>query len=117
LGRLLSAKIIQNRISGLSTKLGKLSFLRFLFFPLWFICVGGSREGFQNQSDISSLLIQFSFAVSNGLLISIAFVHAPTLLPGIAHMQERSSEILTFAVAFGLLSGSLFSFPVSSFGS
>jgi hypothetical protein len=117
LGRLLSAKITQNHISGLSTKLVKLSLLRFLFFPLLFMCVGGSRVGFQIQSDIYSLLIQFSFAVSNGILISTAFVHAPALLPGTTHMQERSSEILTFAVAFGLLSGSLFSFPVLSFGS
>jgi hypothetical protein len=115
LGRLLSAKITQNRIGGLSTKLVKASLLRFIFFPLLFMCVGGS--GFQIQSDLYSLLIQFSFAVSNGLLVSTAFVHAPTLLPGTTHMQERSSEILTFAVAFGLLSGSLFSFPVSSFGS
>jgi hypothetical protein len=117
LGRLLSAKITQNRISGLSAKLVKASLLRFIFFPLLFMCVGGSREGFQIQSDLYSLLIQFSFAVSNGLLVSTAFVHAPTLLPGTTHMQGRSSEILTFAVAFGLLSGSLFSFPVSGFGS
>jgi hypothetical protein len=116
-GRLLSAKITQKRIRGLSTKLVKASLLRFIFFPLLFMCVGGSREGFQIQSDLYSLLIIFSFAISNGLLVSTAFVHAPTLLPGTTHMQERSSEILTFAVAFGLLSGSLFSFPVSSFGS
>jgi hypothetical protein len=114
-GRLLSAKITQKRIRGLSSKLVKASLLRFIFFPLLFMCVGGSREGFQIQSDLYSLLIQFSFAISNGLLVSTAFVHAPTLLPGSTHMQERSSEILTFAVAFGLLSGSLFSFPVSSF--
>jgi hypothetical protein len=117
LGRLLSAKITQKRIRGLSTKLVKASLLRFIFFPLLFMCVGGSREGFQIQSDLYSLLIQFSFAISNGLLVSTAFVHAPTLLPSTTHMQERSSEILTFAVAFGLLSGSLFSFPVSGFGS
>jgi hypothetical protein len=115
LGRLLSAKITQNRINGLSTKLVTASLLRFLFFPLLFMCIGGTREGFQIQSDLYSFVIQFSFAVTNGLLVSTAFVHAPTLLPGTTHMQERSSEILTFAVAFGLLSGSLFSFPVASF--
>ena len=148
LGRLLSARITQKPIRHLSTKLVTASILRFLFFPLLFLCVGGAREGIQIHSDLYvsivvdvvpiavdvwlyllclpnsplyysfirySLVIQFAFAISNGLLVTTAFVHAPTLLPHTTHMQERSSEILTFAVAFGLLSGSLFSFPVLNF--
>jgi hypothetical protein len=98
----------------LSTKLLVASCLRFAFFPLLFLCVGGSNpDRWQISSDLYSQLIQFAFALSNGLLLSMAFVLAPTLIPSSIEMQERSSEFLSFAVAFGLLCGSLFSFPIS----
>jgi hypothetical protein len=113
-GRLLCAKIPIKKITSLSTKLLVASCLRFAFFPLLFLCVGGSNpDRWQISSDLYSQLIQFAFALSNGLLLSMAFVLAPTLIPSSIEMQERSSEFLSFAVAFGLLCGSLFSFPIS----
>jgi equilibrative nucleoside transporter 1/2/3 len=113
-GRLLCAKIPIKKITSLSTKLVVASGLRFVFFPLLFLCVGGSDpDRWQIPSDLYSQFIQFAFAVSNGLLLSMSFVLAPTLIPSSIEMQERSSEFLSFAVAFGLLCGSLFSFPIA----
>jgi len=113
LGRILSAKVPTKRIHHLSRKLVLASLLRFIFFPLLFLCIGGAQNRVQIPSDLYSLIVQFFFAVTNGLLVTLAFIHAPSLLPNVTHVQERSSELLTFALAFGLLSGSLFSFPVS----
>lgn len=102
----------------LSKKLVPNSLLRFLFFPLLFLCPSGSRDGsgYQIQSDVYSLMIQFAFAFSNGAVLTVAFAHAPTLIPNDEHAEKHRqvmSEMLSFAVAVGLLSGSLFSYPVS----
>lgn len=135
-GRILSSyQIIQKYI--ISSKLIYYSLLRILFIPLLFLCIGSTTNTsyintiqYQISSDIYSMLIQFLFATTNGLLLSLSFIYAPNLLPkqheqqtaaessnsttttnNIA-IQERMSEMLNFAVAFGLLSGSLFSYPV-----
>lgn len=113
-GRLLSARLPTVQIRDLSTKLVAAACLRFLFFPLLFLCTGGSNpDRLQIHSDLYSEVIQFAFAISNGFVLSTAFVHAPSLVPHTTDMQERCSEILNFSVAFGLLCGSLFSFPVA----
>lgn len=115
-GRLLLARVPLEQIRNLPTKLVAASSIRLLFFPVLFLCNGGSRlNRTYIHSDIYSLTVQFAFAVSNGFLLSASFVHAPSLIPNTSHTQERMSEILSFAVAFGLLCGSLLSFPVSSF--
>jgi len=118
-GRLLAAKMPLSRIPGLSGKLVTGALLRFLFFPLLFLCVGGatSSNRLQVPSDLFSVVVQFLFAVSNGCLVSAAFAHAPSLLHHTTHEQERMSEILTFSLVFGLLSGSLFSWPVTELAS
>jgi len=115
-GRLLSARLQTMQMRDLSTKLVAAACLRFLFFPLLFLCSGGSNpDRLQIHSDFYSQVIQFAFAVSNGFVLSTAFVHAPSLVAHTTDMQERCSEILNFSVAFGLLCGSLFSFPVAQF--
>ena len=106
-GRLLSARIPYRRFHHLSRKLVLGACLRFLFFPLFSLCSG-------MKSDFVSWLVQICFAMSNGLLVNLSFVHAPELIPAIPHVQERSSEILTFSVAFGLLTGSILSYQVVS---
>ena len=115
-GRLLSARLPTVQIQDLSTKLVAAACVRFLFFPLLFLCTGGSDpDRVQIHSDFYSEAVQFAFAVSNGFVLSTAFVHAPSLVPHTSDMQERCSEILNFSVAFGLLSGSFISFPVAKF--
>lgn len=114
LGRLLSASLPLKRIQGLSRKLVTGSLLRLLFFPLLLLCVGGDENRFAVPSDMYSLLVQLLFAMSNGVLVTTAFVHAPRLVPAVPHVQERSSELLTFCLAIGLLSGSMLSYPVTN---
>jgi Nucleoside transporter len=119
-GRILSAQLSLSRIRNLSNKLIMGAAVRFIFFPLFFMCVGGSRDGragtetqgFVVHSDFYSILIQSLFSITNGLLLTTAFAHAPSLLANVTHVQERSSEILNFAVVFGLLIGSLVSVPI-----
>jgi hypothetical protein len=120
-GRVLSAKIPVERIRHMSLKLVIAAVCRFLFFPLFLFCVAGdAAEGLTSsssssrmviESDVYSLAVQFFFAFTNGILISCSFMHAPHLVTG--SMQERASEMMTFAVSFGLLSGSLLSFQFS----
>jgi len=115
-GRLLSARLPTMQIRDLSNKLVLAACLRFVFFPLLFLCTGGSNPNrWQIHSDLYSQFIQMTFAVSNGFVLTTAFGHAPSLVPQTSEMQERCSEILNFSVAFGLLCGSLCSFPVSKF--
>ena len=113
-GRLLSARLPMAQMHDLPSKLVAAACLRFLFFPILFLCTGGSSPNrLQIPSDLYSEVAQFAFAVSNGFILSTAFVHAPTLVPQTSDMQERCSEILNFSVAFGLLCGSFFAFPVA----
>ena len=117
IGRLLAERLPTGNLQTLPRNLVMATFLRCLFFPLLLVCFGGSSQrehNLQIQSDLYSILIQTLFAVTNGMLISLAFMTAPRLIPSEEKSQERSSKILTFAVYFGLLSGSLFSFPLSS---
>ena len=119
-GRLVAGKLPVTRIQQhhFSAALVLAACARCLFFPLLLLCVGGGDTGvnnarFQIQSDFYSLVVQALLALSNGLLVSLAFMHAPTLIPSTPDNQEKSSEMLSFALSFGLLSGSLFSFPVT----
>jgi hypothetical protein len=113
-GRLIAGKIPVARIRSFSTKLVIAALARLILCPLLLLCVGGeTSDHIQIQSDAYSLFIQSIFALSNGLLISLAFMEGRTGLPDRPDVQETSSEILTFAVYLGLLSGSLLSFPLS----
>lgn len=140
-GRLLAGSIPVSRMRNFSTKLVVAACLRCLFFPMLLLCVGGddaaayvhadddntnhllgtttsiitaaTGQRMQIESDVYSILVQSLFALSNGFLISLAFMHAPTLIPATPSSQEKSSEILTLALSFGLMCGSLFSFVVS----
>ena len=119
-GRLLAGKLPVSRIlrnHTFSATLVMAACARCLFFPLLLLCIGGGdgndlSHNVEDGQD-ARLRIQSLLALSNGFLISLAFMHAPTLIPATAASQEKSSEILTFALSFGLLSGSLFSFPVT----
>lgn len=110
-------------IPNLSEKLVVASLLRFLFFPLLLLCTSRSPTTpsfvrWHIPSDLYSIVVQFAFAFTNGSLVTAAFVHAPTLVPPAStSAHERMSEILQFALAFGLLTGSFFSFAVSNVAS
>ena len=107
------------------------SLLRFLFVPLLYLCTSqyslshwddddnndDDTHRWTVPSDVYSWVIQIVFAVSNGFVASTAFIVAPQLLPphnNNVEIQERSAEILTFCLSFGLLSGSFLSVPVTN---
>lgn len=114
-GRVLSGYIHLDRINDVSSKLVAISLSRFIFFPLFLFCVARDSEYIKLafQSDLISLLVQTAFGVGNGMATTLSFMHAPTLLPAVAQTQTRASEILNLALSFGLLCGSIFSFPFS----
>lgn len=113
LGRLISGYIPVNRIPNLSRKLVLCAMLRVLFLPAFLLCntTLGSESSIVIRNDFFSLLVQLLFAVSNGVLISTSFMWSPQLLGTASTLQERASEIMTFSVFFGLLSGSFLAFP------
>lgn len=113
IGRLLANQVPVDRIPRFSTKLVLAALSRLLFLPLFLMCVTETEPTFITviPSDLFSSLVQLTFAITNGLLLSCSFMHAPSLVPHSAGMQERASEMMTFAISFGLLSGSLLSFP------
>ena len=138
-GRLLSSKVPVTQIRNMSTKLVVGSLVRGIFFLLFMLCVtsndvgsgsddhqvhnqGDGRDSngngrFKIHSDMYSFIVQFLFACTNGLLISCSFMYASSRVEHTTDMQERSSEMLTFAIGFGLLSGSLLSFPFANIAS
>eukprot|EP00977_Amphora_coffeiformis_P029420 scaffold40584_cov237-Amphora_coffeaeformis.AAC.1 len=145
-GRLLAGRVPVHRIRPRTLVTG--AFLRFLLFPLLSLCVGGptmsgngdDTTSMEIHSNLYSTVIQMVFATSNGFLVTLAFMYAPSALvvlssSGIrsgnddavageddddddnnknnAQMQERSAEILNFSLSLGLLSGSCLSFLVA----
>lgn len=114
-GRMLSGSVPLDRMRNVSTKLVALSLSRFIFFPLFLLCLARDSAYVQAafHSDLFSLLVQVAFGVGNGMVTTLSFMHAPTLLPAVAQTQTRASEILNLALSFGLLCGSIFSFPFS----
>ena len=119
-GRLLAGQLPASRIpkQRYSLMLVVAACTRCIFFPLLVSCVSGENSSgnharLQIESDVYSLTVQALLALSNGLLISLAFMHAPTMVPPTPASQEKSSEILSFSLSLGLLTGSLFSFPVT----
>ena len=113
LGRLVSGYIPVVRIQNLSQKLVVCAALRALLLPMFLVCntAMGKDSSIVVRNDFFSLLVQLLFAVSNGILVSISFMLSPQLIGTNLTSQERASKILTFAVSFGLLSGSFLAFP------
>jgi hypothetical protein len=116
LGRVLVTDMKIDKISNLSRKLVWTSVARFLFVPLFLLCYSRTSmySSYAIPSDVFSLVVQFLFAVSNGMLTSVCFTQAPGLIPGTDEMQQISSAILNFSLCFGLLCGSFLSFPLHS---
>jgi equilibrative nucleoside transporter 1/2/3 len=114
-GRILSGYVQLDRIQNVSGKLVSLSLARLVFFPLLLFCVARDSVYVQMafRSDLFSLLVQAAFGVGNGMLTTLSFMYAPTLIPAIAQTQTRASEILNLALSVGLLCGSIFSFLFS----
>ena len=117
-GREIAGRLPMHRINNLSYKLVVAACGRCLFFPLLLLCARGSSLTSNDtllivHSDLFSFAVQAMLALTNGGLITLAFMHAPTLLPNTPGTMEKSSEILTLCCSFGLLCGSLFAFPVS----
>jgi len=114
-GRVLSGSIHFDRIQNVSGKLVTFSLARLIFFPLFLFCVARDSAYVKAafHSDLFSLLVQATLGVGNGMVTTLSFMHAPTLLPAVAQTQTRASEILNLALSFGLLCGSIFSFPFS----
>jgi hypothetical protein len=114
LGRLFVTDVPIDKIPNLSRKLVWTSIARFLFVPLFLLCY--SRTSIYSSmaipSDVFSLVVQFLFAVTNGMLTSVCFRQAPGLIPATTEMQQISSAILNFTMCFGLLCGSFLSFPL-----
>lgn len=90
------------------------SFSRSIFFlPFLLLPSNRTTRITSIPSDILSLVVQAAFALSNGFVLSWSFLVAPTLIKQQERLQVRSSEILNFALALGLLCGSLLSFIYS----
>mmetsp|Transcript_12484 Transcript_12484/g.31432 ORF Transcript_12484/g.31432 Transcript_12484/m.31432 type:complete len:595 (+) Transcript_12484:51-1835(+) len=119
LGRLISGYIPVHRIRHMSRILVVSAMLRVLFLPLFLVCNStlGSESNIVVRNDFFSLLIQLLFSVSNGILVSTSFMLSSQLAGSDSSLQERASEIMTFSISFGLLSGSFLAFPFLKFAS
>lgn len=106
----------QNRC--FSCQLVWLSIARFLLIPMLLLCYSSKSvstnllHDFIIHSDVYSWIVQLLLAVTNGMLTSLCFSHAPHVVPLTARGQQISSSILNFAMSAGLLFGSSFSFVV-----
>lgn len=84
---------------------------RFAFLPAYFILcnVYGPGTGLI-QSDAVYLLIHFLFGVTNGHLGSSAMMQAGSYVD--SHEKEQAGSFMTMMLAFGLTTGSFFSFAL-----
>eukprot|EP00537_Pseudo-nitzschia_pungens_P003792 CAMPEP_0172361488 /NCGR_PEP_ID=MMETSP1060-20121228/5298_1 /TAXON_ID=37318 /ORGANISM="Pseudo-nitzschia pungens, Strain cf. cingulata" /LENGTH=625 /DNA_ID=CAMNT_0013083743 /DNA_START=154 /DNA_END=2031 /DNA_ORIENTATION=+ len=118
-GRYLSGAIRFEKVRNLSSKLVWASTVRtFLFCFVFLFCRARTnrfRDWIPVDNDVISWIIQFMFAVTNGLLTNIAFCYAPSLVENRSHPQQVASAILNLAMTFGLLVGSFFSGPFLRF--
>ena len=119
LGRLISGYIPVHRVRNMPRILVVSALLRVLFLPAFLLCSStlGSNSSIVVRNDFFSLLVQLLFAVTNGILVSTSFVLSSQLAGRSPAMQERASEIMTFSISFGLLSGSFLAFPFLRFAS
>jgi len=124
-GRILAGKFQIAKGPKGSSRLVMLTALRILSYPLFLSCVSHDRhsgagdaevviDNHHVQNDVYFFVVMMAFSISNGLFQSWSFIHAPSMIPNKHDAQEISSEILSFAVNFGLLTGSILSFPFTS---
>ena len=113
-------------LSLVSKRIGKLSFMRILFLPTFYLCKSSTNSVNIFGSDIYTFALMVSFAFSNGLVSTLSFIHAATLLSQNSegdnnHDEEEvqgvASTLLNFAVGLGLLAGSMTSFVYNTLGS
>jgi equilibrative nucleoside transporter 1/2/3 len=90
------------------------SLVRVGFLPLFFLCY--SRKSLYKNvaipSDAFSWLVQFVFAVTNGVLTTASFSVAATLLPSHENLQQIASSILNLSLCLGLVAGGLAASPL-----
>ena len=122
-GRIMAKTVSVDNSKKFTFHLFLMAMARFIFFPLFLLCnVPGKSISLLIASDTYFYILLLTFAISNGLLVTLAFMHAPQLLPSNNNhhnhdeIQEVASTILTFAVSIGLLSGSTFSFLFNYIG-
>lgn len=107
-GRLLSAFVTAHQIPNLSPKLLMAAVIRFAFFLFFALCASSTNATVFIPNDVYSFLVQWTFAVSNGCLLSACFVHAGSL---VTDNSRSVSELLNLAVSLGLFAGSMVSIP------
>lgn len=114
-------------LSLVSKRIGMLTFMRVFFLPTFYWCKSSTNTVNVFGSDIYTFGLMVLFAFSNGLVSTLSFIHAATLLSQDSQddddnmdeeeVQGVASTLLNFAVGLGLLVGSMFSFVYNSLGS
>ena len=85
---------------------------RLIFSVLFLFAKSSSTDLPYVNSDLYSISIAICFAFSNGILMSLCFMVAPQVLPGDSTemTRQRGSDFMNFALACGLLGGSISSY-------
>ncbi|RGB36173.1 nucleoside transporter-domain-containing protein [Rhizophagus diaphanus] len=98
-----------------SVKLARMSSARIIFLPLFLMCnvdfgsIGMRTFPLFINSDLIYFLILLLFAITNGYMGSLTMMAAPQV-EGVA--RDLAGTIMSFGLVFGLVLGSIFSFPM-----
>ncbi len=84
--------------------------LRFLWFPLFLLCV----NPIVFSSDIAAYILVAGFAWSNGYFASLAMMYGPAAVE--AHEREATGYIMSFALNGGILLGSMIGLVLNKTG-
>jgi len=87
------------------------SLLRFMFYPIFALCVLPSVANSIISSDLMRCFIVFIFGLSNGFIACAAFMATPTMVHGERH-RDASSLLLLFSIYTSLLGGAYFGLMV-----
>jgi hypothetical protein len=87
------------------------SLLRFVFYPIFALCVLPTVANSIISSDLIRCFIVFIFGLSNGFIACAAFMATPTMVHGESH-RDASSLLLLFSIYTSLLGGAYFGLMV-----
>ena len=95
------------------TTLCTLTFLRILFWPLFWACNISNQGPFSPIfGDITFFVVLGLFGLSNGWIATCLMMEAGMYVP--VHEREKANSLMSFCLCIGLAAGSFLSFLVST---
>eukprot|EP00549_Striatella_unipunctata_P007852 CAMPEP_0118714380 /NCGR_PEP_ID=MMETSP0800-20121206/26155_1 /TAXON_ID=210618 ORGANISM="Striatella unipunctata, Strain CCMP2910" /NCGR_SAMPLE_ID=MMETSP0800 /ASSEMBLY_ACC=CAM_ASM_000638 /LENGTH=472 /DNA_ID=CAMNT_0006620167 /DNA_START=151 /DNA_END=1569 /DNA_ORIENTATION=- len=117
LGRLCGRWIKQDKIANLPSKLVRAAVARCFLLGLFLFCEakGSAPHALVVHQDWYPVLLVIILGFSNGLIVSLSFMHVGSVSKT-PSMKQTTSTLMLLALSLGLITGSVVAFPYSRLG-